>query len=801
MIPAVLREIEVNTIGSFQTKQAGISKEGLEFIIEALSDNLYSNIINTIVREYTSNMMDAIAIENKLDKPCYIIFSKNIDDNSNWIEFKDYGSGMTPEFMNKVFMNWGDSTKRSDNIQIGGWGLGSKCGLAYQDQIYITTIVNGNCWEYILYKTESLPELILLNSYVTDQPNGSIIKIEIKKDDRSDFIAACRKELLLFKNVIVIDPYNKYNNDFKIYEHDLFYITSREQMGISPIWNQSNLYISNGSVLYPIDISKFHSISDSIGIGSRINRLCNTGTIIIKANIGELDVTLSRESLKYTDKTNKTIIDKIIKLDDYFDKYITDYFSSTLDAISRAKKQTFAIYHDGENPNKSIFLDFKLYIEKYYNTHDYHFFECSQSLLQVIFGNKYMMFDKYKFYIDKKYLDKEYTKDREYMMRYFNLESMSSVLSITDKFTFKEYRSINLVVRRVGERVDDTPYNNVAYAVLAKQQIIRSVKTNFINFASVPAEYIEEQKRLDLEALNLRKKLIAQKALETRKANKLKPVIEKSIVIDDLLSIRYDLKSSYYTKVNNTLSPYVFDSNDKHVYGKNLIDLDYIVFIRSMDEMKLIKVALRESNLNVIYILLENYFVNKNKPEYNNRLDFLTNVYELFHSSNQKDIQNIFKLTKTPKFIKTEEDFKTFIQKNITDEKIKEYFLLSVYSLSGYLRSHLRVENCLCDLSKTDLSEVKQLLDYEFVRKLPKIERDDLELLFAIPKYNKMYQTIEKKFKIINPIRIAINHLTCLKDSLEFLTPKHYESLYYYLKNEGITNIKSLNKIKQLKLN
>ena len=97
MIPTVLREIEVNTIGSFQSKQAGISKEGLEFIIEALSDNLYSNVINTIVREQTSNMMDAIAIENKLDKPCYIIFSKNIDDNSNWIEFKDYGSGMTPE--------------------------------------------------------------------------------------------------------------------------------------------------------------------------------------------------------------------------------------------------------------------------------------------------------------------------------------------------------------------------------------------------------------------------------------------------------------------------------------------------------------------------------------------------------------------------------------------------------------------------------------------------------------------------------------------------------------------------------
>jgi len=116
------RPVEQDQIGSFEVKKAGISQTGLEFIIDALSDNLYSNIKETIVREYTSNMQDAIAIENKLDKPCFIVFSNNPDDSTDWIEFKDFGGGMTPDFMNKVFMNWGESTKRNDNIQIGGWG-------------------------------------------------------------------------------------------------------------------------------------------------------------------------------------------------------------------------------------------------------------------------------------------------------------------------------------------------------------------------------------------------------------------------------------------------------------------------------------------------------------------------------------------------------------------------------------------------------------------------------------------------------------------------------------------------------
>lgn len=122
MIITALRDVEISTVGDFKVKEAGISKSGMEFIIDALSDNLYSDVIGSIVREYTSNMQDAIAVENKLDKPCFVVFSKNIDDNTNWIEFKDYGSGMSPEFMSNVFMNWGDSSKRGDNVQIGGWG-------------------------------------------------------------------------------------------------------------------------------------------------------------------------------------------------------------------------------------------------------------------------------------------------------------------------------------------------------------------------------------------------------------------------------------------------------------------------------------------------------------------------------------------------------------------------------------------------------------------------------------------------------------------------------------------------------
>lgn len=247
MIISASRDVEISTIGDFKTKKASISERGIEFIIDSLSDNLYSDIIRSIVREYTSNMQDAINVENKLDKPCYVIFSKNPRDNTRSIEFQDYGSGMSPDFMTDVFMNWGDSTKRENNVQIGGWGLGSKVGLAYQNQIYITTIVNNICYEYILYKTDGLPELVLLNSFETDKTNGTTVRIEIKNGDLDKFHAVCKTELSLFNNVIVMDQsgYHNFDNGYQVYSHDLFYIIKRSRLAPQ---SENSLVISLGFV-------------------------------------------------------------------------------------------------------------------------------------------------------------------------------------------------------------------------------------------------------------------------------------------------------------------------------------------------------------------------------------------------------------------------------------------------------------------------------------------------------------------------------------------------------------------------
>ena len=156
--------IEEEDIGTIDLKEhsAGIDTANLSIVMTMTSENLYSNPINSIVREIASNSWDANK-ENNSTKPIYVdLLDEGI--NEYFIKFRDNGIGISPERFEKIYMNFFSSTKRSDNSQIGGWGLGSKTPFAYADQFWIKTVHAGVEYEYLLYKTDTVPKGVLLNS-------------------------------------------------------------------------------------------------------------------------------------------------------------------------------------------------------------------------------------------------------------------------------------------------------------------------------------------------------------------------------------------------------------------------------------------------------------------------------------------------------------------------------------------------------------------------------------------------------------------------------------------------------------
>lgn len=345
------KQLDVNKIsGDFESQEAGIDSSSMPFVFEMLSKNLYSNPIGSIVREITSNCFDS-HIEANVNEP--VVISKLEDEEGIYISFKDVGVGLSPERIKKIYLNYFSSTKRENNNQIGGFGLGSKTPFAYSDYFYITTIFDGIKYSYIFSKGEFSPLLDLLSEEKTEEHNGTEIKIYIK-DNYNDiglFKQNLKEQLSYFDNVYFINW--DIENDYIIYETNNFKYRNKDRYS-------DELHIILGKVSYPVDWNKLKIKQIKIPIG-------------IKFEIGELQVTPNREAIRYSIETealiNTRINNTIEELTSMFqeqNKPITSFI-----AYSQINNKKPFIYFDKNNIENSKLYLVGLNVDKKYKFSPY----------------------------------------------------------------------------------------------------------------------------------------------------------------------------------------------------------------------------------------------------------------------------------------------------------------------------------------------------------------------------------------------------------------------------------------------
>lgn len=236
-----LKQIEKSTIvtlGQVEHTDFRISTTNVQVIMDLLSKGFYQNPIESIVREYCSNAWDSHIEAGVEDQAIVVKFSK-VEDKY-YIEFIDYGMGLSPERVKEVFTVYFESSKRDTNNQIGSFGLGSKSAYAYTDTFFVTTRHNGVEYQYIMSKNEhGISRLTKLDENPTDEGNGTSIKIPLKdkkygyyssETDVTKFYDACKSQLAYFNNVY-IEGGNVVGastfNEVKVYYYKNFTCTTR----------------------------------------------------------------------------------------------------------------------------------------------------------------------------------------------------------------------------------------------------------------------------------------------------------------------------------------------------------------------------------------------------------------------------------------------------------------------------------------------------------------------------------------------------------------------------------------------
>lgn len=289
--------LQTESFGDFESLNVGIKETDMGFLYDILSNKLYSDPHSSVVREITSNCLDAHIGAKKPENP--IIISLYQKDDVHFISFKDEGTGMSDEVFRGVYLSYLDSTKRADNSQLGGFGLGSKTPFSVSNFYYVTTRFEGVQKTYLMSRENQKPEPILISNEETLEQNGTVIDVPIKKDEISSWVTALHNQLRYFDTVFIVDNlhnhYNKIDNDYKIIVHDKFKVRFNKDGEV--LGKQMHIVIDK--VYYPLDFEK-------LGFDSQINI-----PIGVLFNIGEIQVTPNRELVDYSFDSIKIIKKRI----------------------------------------------------------------------------------------------------------------------------------------------------------------------------------------------------------------------------------------------------------------------------------------------------------------------------------------------------------------------------------------------------------------------------------------------------------------------------------------------------------
>jgi hypothetical protein len=295
--------------GEFQRQDFTIAATAEAFRI--LSEGLYSDKIQAIVRELSTNAVDShIMAGNSNPFDVHLPSSKE-----PWFTVKDYGVGLSHEDVMGLYTTYFGTNKGDDNNTTGCFGLGSKSPLSKVRSFSVISRYGGVERHYIVsINEERLPEI----NYLPEQDrsvNYTGMEIQVAVNSSDIYYYVRNAELVYSYFDEKYRPNISNNTSYKTPVETVILCGNKwkiTQENYNPLAVQ-------GNVVYPINAEKIK------GITTQQRALLQSGVIISFKN-NELMFTPSREHLSY----NKITCDNILVRLDSVIKDIANIISADL---------------------------------------------------------------------------------------------------------------------------------------------------------------------------------------------------------------------------------------------------------------------------------------------------------------------------------------------------------------------------------------------------------------------------------------------------------------------------------------
>jgi hypothetical protein len=289
-------------------------------IMKVLRDGIYSDKIQSVIRETISNALDSHTAADKKDVAVEVYLPNILEPTFRVI---DYGLGLNDYEVREIFFSYGAPDgvgyKAQSNEYIGMMGLGSKSPWCYSPVFQVVATKDNVRRTYNAYINEQeIGDVAQLSEEFVDAPNGVEVQIPVKSSDFHLF--ASKLAAFLRFNTRPI----KVHGNWPEYKDE--WLIKGSKWGV--IKGDNNSFLVMGGVPYEINTSKI----DENLLSYSEREILHSGLVIF-ADIGEVTVAASRESVSYTEKTGKFVssICKIVleeartSMTDAFSKADTEY--------------------------------------------------------------------------------------------------------------------------------------------------------------------------------------------------------------------------------------------------------------------------------------------------------------------------------------------------------------------------------------------------------------------------------------------------------------------------------------------
>lgn len=149
-------------------------------MFKIMYDKLYTRKEEAIVRELLANAWDAHVEAGTTSTPIKIHLPTTLEP---WFEIQDFGTGLAPEHIHRMY-DYGATSKDHSSDYVGGFGIGAKTPFCYTDQFTITSRHGGKLYTYQVFLHEDgAPGCMLIGEQPYVGPAGLTIHVPIGNAD------------------------------------------------------------------------------------------------------------------------------------------------------------------------------------------------------------------------------------------------------------------------------------------------------------------------------------------------------------------------------------------------------------------------------------------------------------------------------------------------------------------------------------------------------------------------------------------------------------------------------------------